>query len=238
MRRLITLAMLLMLAPAAMGSISFVGVASGTATSGTSVTVTIATTATDQLVMCTFETANITVTSISSANTWTQVNTIAQGTGRTECWVSPISSSAETSVVVNYSGTISDALAVVGEYSGGAAWGLNSTANSASATTMTNSLATEDNNNFVIGAFGVPSGSTISDSAGTRRSKPSAGSTQLWFGDNTSATPSSTALTITTVATHPYSSVMVELRTSGVSAAIGGVTGGPSTFGGPTVREP
>ena len=228
----------LLFALPASASITFVQTASNSATSGTTVAVTITTTGGNQLVLCSFS-VTVHISSISSANSWAQQSGVQQGSGTTECWTPTVlSSTAETSITVTYNSTIVDSAVIVGEYSGALSYGLTNTASNASTTTQTISITTQDNNNFVVAGLGIPTSATVTIQTGTERAFKAVGAAdQLWLVDNTSSTPASVTCSTTTAAVHAYGAAAIELRTTTGAALIGSVGRGPSVLAGPSVRN-
>jgi hypothetical protein len=187
------------------------------------------------------------VTSITGGGTWTKrTSNIFTGTSRinSEIWTTDAGAAAgAASVSVAYNGAPVAIACEVGAYTGVLGIGVAATPVGQSTSSPTISLATQDANNWIIGAFGsddfseAPATYTASGAGVTNRGDAgvsAATDAHTAILDNTRATVGSVSVAITYAAAS-YSVVALELRTVSGSATpaplLGSLLVGPN-FGG------
>jgi hypothetical protein len=162
MRKLLLLVAVLLAALPAHGAIAFVGASAtcGTAVSGTSFNVTYTSAGSHQiLVSVALKPTTTTVSSVSDSGGSTyNGSALAAGNNassyRAEIW-GTTNSVASTTFTVNTSGTITNAVACVSEYSGGGSFGASNSGSGASGTSWSQAVTTTGNNSWVIASIVV-----------------------------------------------------------------------------------
>jgi hypothetical protein len=161
MRKLLLLVAVLLAALPAHGAIAFVGASAtcGTATSGTSFNVTYTSAGSHQiLVSVALKPTTTTVSSVTDSGGSSYPAVLASGNNgssyRAEIW-GTTSSIASTTFTVNTSGTITNAVACVSEYSGGGSFGASNSGSGASGTSWSQAVTTTGNNSWVIASIVV-----------------------------------------------------------------------------------
>ena len=223
MKRLVLILGLLLYAQSAWATIAFVRDGKNSATSGTTIVVTVTLTAGDWAVVCAANDSSLTVSSVtdnaSPANSYTKANSVGNGTTHSEVWTASVANAA-TSVTVTFSGTITRAAVIVGDYSGVSSVGATAT-NTGSSTSPTVSVTPAVSTNWAVAGIAYARGSnvTYSQNTGHLRDNQSSGATGVTaiLNDNTGASP--IVNTITASTSDNWAVVGAELKASGGGSA-------------------
>lgn len=161
--------------------------------------------------------AMVTVTT-TVGDTATFQGAITSGNVREELWSIASAVGGSCRITATFVGTATDISIISGAYSGVVAFGNVTTASGATVSNLTQTLTTQDANNFIVGVFGSDGTSTwnATFNTGTFRQRLSQSGAEPCFGDNTVASPGSVSVKNTLGAGTPnVAGVAIELRTSG-----------------------
>lgn len=161
--------------------------------------------------------AMVTVTT-TAGDTATFQGAITSGNVREELWTVASAIGGSCRITATFVGTATDISIISGTYSGVVAFGNVSTASGATVSSLTQTLTTQDANNFIVGMFGSDGTSAWNSTfnTGTFRQRLSQSGAMPCFGDNTVASAGSVSVKNTLSAGTPnVAGVAIELRTSG-----------------------